>query len=708
MTIVTRSQILPSRVAWLLGLLILLLPTGAEAVITLSLEIMPELALADGGSEAERCDDAADTCPTPQAVFFSATGTTCTSECTDPYRELVYHWDFGDTGAGNWATDGRSKNEDFGPIATHVYETHVGSPFTVTLTVTDPTGAQSSATDLVYIDDPDVHWSATVTTCASSSSDADIDFTFCPFLCSGDARCVCPNSTDAECDIGNGGEELAEVVNDSITAGETRILLNGGETWTRTITGSLGRIDSLGAGPILLASAGGSANPVTYDIDVTGGCESSQSVFLFQFGSGGDNWRVADINIDFIRVDTLGISAGGVIMVCAHANCANNVLLLRVGSNDACQIIEVLDDNTNTTVPFGGGGEDAGSHIFLIGDNTLWDMNAEDPCGQLGAGCTNATLLQVRYMAIQGLEMGVANGGAETRYTRNRIPTVNPDTATGIVGYQVWNHNKFGDSAVTSLAFRGHLGGLGEKYYVADNIFDGQASWNNGFNLANTFTGAGSGPGLEDFIMERNIINSLGVDEAVTRRLTVRNNLFGPNATFDLNCSRGGMGQDGWSDDFLFAHNSYYGTNRADAFDPGSCAAEPLYDPDIVCRNNALWDTAVTTTVVCANLDTDWRVNPTDWDDNAGPNAVETATLTACPYDGADGVCGSFNFAAPEHWLANDDAGGGALLIDAGFTGLNIIEDYDHVIRTTPDIGAFEPALNSGMQAGAVSGGGMQ
>lgn len=665
----------------------LLYTTDARASIDIVLDIMPEMALAEGGSEAERCDDAADTCPAPTAVFFSATGTTCTaSECTDPWRELVYHWDFGDSGAGNWATDGKPKNEDYGPIATHVYETN--GTFTVTLTVTDPTGAVNSTTDTVYIEDPDTTWPATVTTCASNSSAGDIDFSFCPFVCSGDARCVCPNSIDSECDIANGGEELAEVVDDSIAAGEKRILLKGGETWTRTIAGAVGRIDGLGAGPILLASAGGSANPVNYEIDVSGNCDRGQNLFLINGQSGGDNLRIADINIDFIRVDTLGGAAAGSILICAHQNCPNNLLFLRVASNDACQVIEILDDKTNTTAPYGGSGENTGSHMFMVGDDTLWDANAEPSCGLLTGPCTNSMFMQVRYMAIQGLEFGVANGGVETRYTRNRIPTANPSGTTATVGYQVWNHNKFGDSAVTNLAIRGHLGGVGEKYYIADNIFDGQAGWNSGFNFANTYSGAGSGPGLQDIIFERNIVNSLGVDEATSRRLTVRNNLFGPNATFKLNCGRGGEGKDGWSDDFQFVHNSYYGTNRAHAFDPSSCASEPLYDPDIVCRNNVLWDTASSTTKVCSALDLDWKADASAYDDNAGRNASETVTINACPFKGTDKACSGFDYLNSDHWEVNGPDG--ALLQGSGTSSLRTLTDFANRVRQGTDIGAME------------------
>ena len=113
------------------------------------------------------CDQGSDTCPAPQGVFFDATGTTCTAgECADSFRELHYEWNFGDSGSGTWSTSGLSKNEAFGPMAAHVYET--SGTFTVNLTVTDGS-VSGTFNDDIEIDSADSTFSGT-TRCISIAS----------------------------------------------------------------------------------------------------------------------------------------------------------------------------------------------------------------------------------------------------------------------------------------------------------------------------------------------------------------------------------------------------------------------------------------------------------------------------------------------------------------------------------------------------------
>lgn len=81
----------------------------------------------------------------PLAVFFSAaqavmngTGAPIVQPLDDDFGAMHYRWDFGDPGAGTWATTGRSKNADTGMVAAHVYETP--GTYTAQLTLTDATG----------------------------------------------------------------------------------------------------------------------------------------------------------------------------------------------------------------------------------------------------------------------------------------------------------------------------------------------------------------------------------------------------------------------------------------------------------------------------------------------------------------------------------------------------------------------------------------
>lgn len=61
----------------------------------------------------------------PLAVHFSAIGTTAgLAGVTDTFRQLVYTFNFGETGLGNWPISGKSKNTEVGgPLASHVFET---------------------------------------------------------------------------------------------------------------------------------------------------------------------------------------------------------------------------------------------------------------------------------------------------------------------------------------------------------------------------------------------------------------------------------------------------------------------------------------------------------------------------------------------------------------------------------------------------------
>lgn len=105
----------------------------------------------------------------PLSVFFDASGTTAATLTSKPFHELVYVWSFGDTAGGaTWtygARSGLSKNQAFGPVASHVFET-AGS-YTVTLTVFhfDSGGTMSSAstTKTITVTDADTVFSGTNT-----------------------------------------------------------------------------------------------------------------------------------------------------------------------------------------------------------------------------------------------------------------------------------------------------------------------------------------------------------------------------------------------------------------------------------------------------------------------------------------------------------------------------------------------------------------
>lgn len=93
--------------------------------------------------------------PAPLAVHFSAIGTTSAiSGVTDPLRQLLYEFNYGDSGAGVWTVTGESKNVSIGgPLGAHVFET----PGVYTVRCTATRGASTGFQEVtITVQDPSV------------------------------------------------------------------------------------------------------------------------------------------------------------------------------------------------------------------------------------------------------------------------------------------------------------------------------------------------------------------------------------------------------------------------------------------------------------------------------------------------------------------------------------------------------------------------
>lgn len=113
--------------------------------------------------------------PAPLAVLFDATATTDSNSSVDPFRDLGYRFHFGDSGSGNWATTGLSRNEQIGgPLAAHVFEQP--GTYTVQLMVKDASGGTSTASVTITVQSADSVYSGTRTVCLSRNT----DFSGCP------------------------------------------------------------------------------------------------------------------------------------------------------------------------------------------------------------------------------------------------------------------------------------------------------------------------------------------------------------------------------------------------------------------------------------------------------------------------------------------------------------------------------------------------
>ena len=223
----------------------------------------------------------------PLVVFFDAYGepypdpnepgappgadplTPCTqgvgSDPCQPFHDLHYDWDFGDTEAGTWAITGRSKNHATGAIAAHVYD-QPGS-YQVTVAVRNSFGESGTAVaQTIIVLDPEAAYSGT-TLCVSR----DTDFTGCPVAAAFQV-------TD--------DRDLKAIVDDYVNDGvgdKRRLLFHGGHRWTKADFGD--GLRTLVEGPVHIGSFG-SGRAVLASLD--GGL----------FSIGHDDWRFVDLHVD--------------------------------------------------------------------------------------------------------------------------------------------------------------------------------------------------------------------------------------------------------------------------------------------------------------------------------------------------------------------------------------------------------------------------
>lgn len=111
--------------------------------------------------------------PAPLAVMFDASGTTVTSGIA--FHGLKYAFNFGDERGQTWAVSGLPKNtQTGGPIAGHVFD--VPGTYTVRVTASSASGATSTASVTVTVQDPNSVYAGLATVCVSAVS----DYSGCP------------------------------------------------------------------------------------------------------------------------------------------------------------------------------------------------------------------------------------------------------------------------------------------------------------------------------------------------------------------------------------------------------------------------------------------------------------------------------------------------------------------------------------------------
>ena len=221
------------------------------------------------------------TCVAPCAVHFDAIGNG-TDQTSDPsyareFHTMLFEWDFGDPGAGTWATTGGSRNRALGAIAGHLFETP--GTYTVRLAVTNPAGANSISTASVVVADPNVAFAATSTWCfANSGTPGGAGFEACPVRAAAQQRVIAAttaggfNSALSTCGVGTR---------------KARCLFRAGDTFRASTMTSLG--NTTGAG--LVTSFGTGARP-----RITGAPG---------FLALGDGWTVAHFDVEIAGTNPL-------------------------------------------------------------------------------------------------------------------------------------------------------------------------------------------------------------------------------------------------------------------------------------------------------------------------------------------------------------------------------------------------------------------
>lgn len=200
--------------------------------------------------------------------FYDSDAAASDGSGTEPFHDYEYVWNFGDSGAGQWGTSGKSKNSSKGPVAAHVYES-AGS-YQVSLTVRSADGTIGEDTATITVSDPDTVYAATLTTCANPVGDSD--FTGCP----AGANQVTSDNVAALTDYAQDGE---------------RLLFKRGGTWTVATLPSWPNAD----GPVTIGAYGSCTSP-----NAQGICANAPQFTVSEgfIGIGyHQNMRIMDIRV---------------------------------------------------------------------------------------------------------------------------------------------------------------------------------------------------------------------------------------------------------------------------------------------------------------------------------------------------------------------------------------------------------------------------
>ena len=404
----------------------------------------------------------------PLAVTFDALSTTAPALTSLPFGEIYYAWTFGDpAGGASWAYGTRPgvnlKNEAIGPVAAHVFETHGSYTVTCWAFYLDSGGTlhTGSSTTAITVTDPDtVFASNTIYISQSGVPVPGVD----GVPMGANVQQVTTWSTIAT---------LAQTYK--------RILLRRGDTWVSTVRVGLDQVSR--AGPGIIGAYGSGNKPLMQ-------MNSDQGAFYF--GSNCPEWRIMDLEVDAINLDSRLFSR-------VISGPAQETLFLRCELKRARDIVNV-DSVVGLTFA-----------DCVLGPNA--NFGTEYGYGIYSASNTRLTILGTHI---------TQSGGPGAHVCRVQ------GTVLGVFSNNTMDPR---DNAVCTFTMRGWLPYTGtewsENNVATHNYFAGAANTGTTWNAAPMNNE--SAERLRNFLGEGNFVHTPSSNPAgfsVANGLFIRNNIF--------------------------------------------------------------------------------------------------------------------------------------------------------------------------------------
>lgn len=214
----------------------------------------------------------------PLAITFDALATTAPLLTALPFSEIHYEWRFGDDRGTFWTVGvnpgGNNKNEAFGPVAAHVFETPGNYTVELVASYINNAGQLAQTTvsrsDIVVTDPDVVFASNTIYISQSGVPVPGVDG-------------VPMGANVQQVTTWNTIETLAQTYK--------RILLKRGDTWVSTVSVGFNQVSR--AGPGIIGAYGTGAKPLM---------QMNSDAGAFSFATNCPEWRIMDLDVDGINL----------------------------------------------------------------------------------------------------------------------------------------------------------------------------------------------------------------------------------------------------------------------------------------------------------------------------------------------------------------------------------------------------------------------